>query len=214
MWKSILVIKLENYWKFTPEIEGRYFRLRHIDPPKAPMGWVGQAEPIINTNFHQFYQIQRINGLSVYETFEHIKPPIFTFRKLGFRQQTLTPNNWLIEVEVCIVPVVDLNPEQPPINPGISTTKNVSSVSMNGTTPVRLLPVNTTNSRNGATFYNPSTLRNLIIDTDANINTASAVARVAPNKLYISDFPEWQGEYWGVLDGVGTPSIPVEEYVK
>lgn len=215
MWKSILVIKVGTAWNFTPEIEGRYFRLRHIDPPKSPVGWIGQAEPIINTNFHQFFGIQRINGLSVYECLDLLKPEFFITRKLAFRQGMVAPNNWLIEVEVNLeMPVVDLNPEQPPINPGISTTKNVSSVPMNGTTPVRLLPVNATNSRNGATFYNPSTLRNLIIDTDANINTASAVARVAPGKLYISDFPEWQGEYWGVLDGTGTPSIPVEEYVR
>ncbi len=214
MWKSILVVKLENYWKFTPEIEGRYFRLRHIDPPKSPMGWVGQAEPIANTTYHQFYQIQRINGLSVYETLEYVKPPIFASRKLGFRQQSLVPNNWLIEVEVNLMPVVDLNSDQPLVNPGISTAKNSTSVLMNGTTPIKLLSVNTNNSRNGATFYNSSTLRNLIIDTDSTINTASAIARVAPGKVYISDVPEWQGEYWGVLDGTGTPSVPVEEYIR
>ena len=213
MWKPIVVIKLENYWKFTPEIEGVYFRLRHIDPPKAPMGWIGQAEAIPNTNFHQFFRPQRLNGLSVYETDEYRKPPIFTTRKLGLRQQTLVPNNWLIEVEVNLMPVVDLNPDQPLVNPGVSTSKNVTQVPMNGTTPVRLLAVNTTNSRKNATFYNPSTLRNLIIDTDSTINTASAVARVAPGKVYIADIPEWQGEYWGVLDGSGTPSIAVEEYV-
>lgn len=215
MWKSVIVIKPDITWKFTPEInEGIYFRLRHINPPPAPEGWIAQAEPIPNTNFHLFYQPQRINGLSIFELVELRKPPIFTWRKLAFRQRYKTPNEWLIEIEVYTMPVVDLNPEQPPANPGISTTKNVSSVPMNGTTPVKLLPVNITNSRNGATFYNPSTTRNLVIDTDSNINTASAVARVAPGKLYISDFPEWQGEYWGVLDGPGTPSVPVEEYVR
>lgn len=213
MWKSILVIKIENYWKFTPEIEGKFFRLRHIDPPKAPMGWIGQAESIINTNFHQFFQLQRLNGLSVYEVIEYQKPSIFTTRKLGCRQQTQTPNNWLIEVEVNLMPVVDLNPEQPPINPAISTSKKATTVTMNGTTPVLLLPANTTNSRKSATFYNPSALLNLIIDTDSTINVASGVARVAPGKLYIADIEGWQGEYWGVLDGTGTPVIVVEEYV-
>lgn len=213
MWKSILVIKLENYWKFTPEIEGTYFRLRHINPPKAPMGWIGQAEHIVNTTFHQFYEIERINGLSVYETIKCIKPPIFATRKLGFRQQTQIPNNWLIEVEVCIVPVVDLNPDQPPVNPAISTSKKATTVTMNGATPVLLLPANTTNSRKSATFYNPSTLRNLIIDTDNTINVTSGIARVAPGKLYIADIEGWQGEYWGVLDGTGTPVITVEEYI-
>lgn len=214
MWKSIIVVKVDSYWKFTPEIEGVYFRLRHIDPPRAPMGWIGQAEPILNSNLHQFYQLQRLNGLSVYEIVEYVKPPIFTWRKLGFRQESKTPNNWLIEVEVNLMPVVDLNPEQPPINPGVSTAKNVTQVLMNGTTPVRLLPVNTANSRNGATFYNPSTTRTLIVDTDSTVSVSSAVGRVPPGKLYISDFSEWQGEYWGVLDGAGTPAIPVEEYVR
>lgn len=214
MWKSIIVIKPDKAWKFTPEIEGQYFRLRHINPPPAPLGWVAQAEPILNTNYHTFYKPERINGLSIFEVINLSIPPIFNTRKLAFRQEYRTPNEWLIEVEVYTMPVVDLNPEQPPINPGISTVKNATSVPMNGTTPVRLLPANINNSRNGATFYNPSTLRNLIIDTDATVNTASAVARVAPGKLYISDFPEWQGEYWGVLDGTGTPSIGVEEYLQ
>ncbi len=213
MWKSIIAIKLETTWKFTPEIKGSYFRLRHIDPPRVPRGWIGQVEAIPNTNFHTFYEIQRLNGLSRYEVFQLIKPPIFATRKLAFRQE-LTPNDWLIEIEVCIdMPVVDLNPDQPLINPTISTTKNATSVPMNGTAPVRLLPPNITNSRKNATFYNPSTTRNLIIDTDSTINTASAVARVAPGKIYISDIPEWQGEYWGVLDGAGTTAIAVEEYV-
>lgn len=214
MWKSIIVIKPDKGWKFTPIIEGQFFRLRHINPPLAPLGWVAQAEPISNTNYHTFYKPERINGLSVFELLELHKPLIFETRKLGFRQEYRTPNEWLIEVEVYTMPVIDLNPEQPPINPGISTVKNATSVTMNGTTPVRLLAANTTNSRNGATFYNPSTLRNLIIDTDSTVNTASAVARVAPGKLYISDFPEWQGEYYGVLDGAGTPAIAVEEYLQ
>ena len=217
MWKSILVIKLENYWKFTPEIEGRFFRLRHIDPPKYPVGWIGQAEAIPNTNFHQFFRPQRLNGLSVYETDEYIKPPIFTTRKLGFRQQTQTPNNWLIEVEVCIVPVVDLTPDQPAINPTISTSKIPTTVAVGpaANTAVKLLPINTTNSRKNATFYNPSATRNLYIDTDSTVSMASAVAKVAPGKIYIADIPEWQGEYWGLLDGTGATavSVTVEEYV-
>ncbi len=216
-WKPIVVIKLENYWKFTPEIEGRFFRLRHIDSPKAPMGWVGQAESIINTNFHQFFQLQRLNGLSVYEIAEFIKPPIFAARRLGFRQQAQIPNNWLIEVEISLMPIVDLNPDQPIANPTIATAKNVISVSVGpaAATAVKLLPVNIVNSRKHATFYNPSTTRNLYIDTDSNINTASAIAKVAPGKVYVSDVPAWQGEYWGMVDGTGTTatSVVVEEYI-
>ena len=213
MWKSIIVIKLEGFWKFTPEIQGSWFRLRHIEPPKNPMGWIGQAEPIPNTNFHTYHEPRRVNGLSFYESVHLEKPPIFQTRKLAFRQETRVPNNWLIEVEVYTMPVVDLNPDQPIINPANSSSKISTTVAMNGTTPVRLLPVNTANNRKNATFYNSSTLRNLIIDTDATVNTASAVARVAPGKLYISDFPEWQGEYWGVLDGAGTPATAIEEYI-
>lgn len=213
-YQSLTVIKLDTFWKFTDLIEGSYFRLRHIEAPRSPVGWVAQVEPIPNTNFHLFYNPQRVNGLSFYELLELKIPTVFQSRKLAFRQETRIPNNWLIEVEVCIdMPVVDLNPDQPLVNPTISTSKNATSVPMNGTTPVKLLPVNTTNSRKNATFYNPSTLRNLIIDTDSTINTASAIARVAPGKVYISDIPEWQGEYWGVLDGTGTTSTAVEEYV-
>ncbi len=211
-WKSIVVIKIENFWKFTPEVEGIYFRLRHINPPRSPFGWVGQAEPIPNIDLHTFFNLQRVNGLSTYEVVELRKPPIFTTRKLGFRQEYRNPNEWLIEVEVFTMPVIDLNPEQPPVNPTISTNKIATSVTMNGTAPVRLLTVNTANNRKNATFYNPSNTRNLIIDTDSTINTASAIAKVAPGKVYISDIPEWQGEYWGALDGAGTTATTVEEY--
>lgn len=115
------------------------------------------------------------------------------------------------------MPVIDLTPDQPVINPGIATTKNAVAVSIAGTsnTPVKLLPASTTNTRKHATFYNPSTKRNLYIDTDATINTASAIAKVAPGKVYISDIPNWQGEYWGMLDLSDTvaTNVAVEEYI-
>lgn len=217
MWKSLIAIKLDKTWKFTPEVEGRFFRLRHINPPSSPMGWMGQAEPIINTNFHTVFGIQRINGLSVFELLEINKPVIFESRKLGFRQEYRTPNDWLIEVEVFIMPVVDLTPDQPTINPTIATAKNPTSVPVGPTanTAVKLLPANATSTRKHATFYNPSTTRNLYIDTDSTINVASAIAKVSPGKVYISDIPGWQGEYWGMLDGTGTTavSVAVEEYL-
>lgn len=218
MWKSILVIKLENYWKFTLEIKGIYFRLRHIEPPKTPVGWVGQAEGIANTDFNQVFQIQRLNGLVNYEIIEYRKPPIFESRKLAFRQEPRVTNNWIIEVEVSdIMPVVDLNPDQPIVNPTTSTSKNLIPVPVGpaANTAVKLLPINTANTRKHATFYNPSTTRNLYIDTDSNINIASAIAKVAPGKVYVSDIPGWQGEYWGMLDGTGTTAtnVAVEEYV-
>lgn len=216
MWKSIIAIKPDKGWKFTPIIEGQFFRLRHINPPPSPMGWVGQAEPIPNTTFHTFFGLQRINGLSVFELLELPKPPIFEARKLGFRQEYRTPNEWLIEVEVYTMPVVDLTPDQPVINPAIATSKNPTVVPVGpaANTAVKLLPVNTSNTRKHATFYNPSANRNLYIDTDSTVNTASAVAKVAPGKIYVSDFPGWQGEYYGLLDGTGSTAVnvAVEEY--
>lgn len=217
-YQSLIAIKLDTFWKFTPTVEGLYFRIRHIEAPRSPVGWVAQVEPIPNTNFHLFYNPQRVNGLSFYELLEFKIPPVFQSRKLAFRQESRSPNNWLIEVEVCIdMPVVDLNPDQPIANPATASTKNATSVPVGpaASTAVKLLPVNTTNSRKHATFYNPSTTRNLYIDTDSNINTASAIAKVAPGKVYVSDIPGWQGEYWGMLDGTGSTAtnIAVEEYV-
>lgn len=216
MWKSIIVIKPDRIWKFTPEIEGRFFRLRHINPPSFPMGWIGQAESIPNTNFHTFFQLQRINGLSVFELVELNKPLIFATRKLGFRQEYRTLNDWLIEVEVYNMPVVDLTPDQPVINPAIATAKIPTSVPVGpaANTTAKLLPVNESKTRKHATFFNPST-RNLYIDTDSTINIASAIAKVAPGKVYISDIPGWQGEYWGMLDGTGSTAVTVavEEYL-
>lgn len=181
------------------------------------MGWIGQAETILNTNFHTVFQIQRINGLSVFELLEISKPPVFATRKLGFRQEYRTPNEWLIEIEVYIMPVVDLTPDQPTISPTIATVKNPISVPVgpNASTPVKLLPVSASSNRKHATFYNPSTTRNLYVDTDSTITIASAIAKVAPGKVYISDIPGWQGEYWGMLDGAGTTavSVAVEEYL-
>lgn len=218
MWTSIIAIKLESHWKFTPEIEGVFFRLRHIEAPTNPIGFVGQAELIPNTNLCQVFGVRRLNGLTPYEIIDFQKPQIFETRRLVFRQETRARNNWIIEVEVnSIMPVVDLTPDQPAINPAIATVKNPVSVPVGpaANTPVKLLPENTSKNRKHATFYNPSTTRNVFIDTDSTITTASAIAKVAPGKVYISDIPGWQGEYWGMLDGSGSTavSIAVEEYL-
>lgn len=208
MWKSILVVKLENFWKFTPEIQGRYFRLRHIDPPKAPMGWVGQAEPITNTNYHQFYQIQRINGLSVYETFEYIKPPIFATRKLGFRQQTLVPNNWLIEIEVSLMPSYSLD-DAIPVNSSASSSKNTTSVPVLATV-TKVLAANP--NRKGVKFYSADKLRTIYFDTDNVVNNASAIESITPSKPVCVPTINWTGEWYGISSG-GTVTVEVEEYV-
>lgn len=181
------------------------------------MGWLGQAELIPNTNFHAFFNIQRINGLSLYEILELKNPLIFETRKLAFRQEYRTPNEWFIEVEVYMAPVIDLTPDQPAVNPTISTSKIPTSVSIAGTStaPIKLLTANANGTRKDVTFYNPSTKRNLYIDTDATISTASAVAKVPPGKVYITDLEDWQGEYWGMMDSSDTvPTvIAIEEYV-
>lgn len=217
MWKSIIVVKPDAIWKFTPEVEGQFFRLRHINPPKLPVGWVAQAELIANTDFHQVFAPQRLNGLTTFEILELNKPYVFSSRKLAFRQETRIANDWIIEVEVNLMPVIDLTPDQPVVNPTITTTKIPTSVPVGpaANTAVKLLPINTNNTRKHATFYNPSTTRNLYIDTDSTINTASAIAKVAPGKVYVSDLPEWQREYWGLVDGAGTTAvnIAVEEYI-
>lgn len=207
MWKSILVVKLDNNWKFTPEIQGRFFRLRHIDPPKSPMGWVGQAEPIINTNFHQFIGIQRINGLSVYETFEYIKPPIFATRKLGLRQQTTVPNNWLIEVEVCIVPNYSLD-DPTPVNQLASSTKTVTSVPV-AATPTKILPANPL--RKGVLFVSPDKLKTVYLDTDNVVSNLSAIESLTPSRPQCVPAIDWTGEWWGAASS-GTVTISVEEY--
>lgn len=219
-WEKLGTYNINDFWQFTPIVTAKIFRITHIllginaFRPTAIVALASTEKNELGAT--ETYQPQALKYYLESEIIQFNNVPKNWEHRLGFKQIILSSRNIIIDwrVQVDMSPVVDLNADQPPINPGISTTKNVTSVPMNGTTPVRLLPVNTTNSRNGATFYNPSTLRSLIIDTDANINTASAVARVAPGKLYISDFPEWQGEYWGVLDGTGTPSIPVEEYVK
>lgn len=218
MWKSIIAIKLESYWKFTPDVEGVFFRLRHIEAPSNPIGFIGQAELLPNTNLCQVFGVRRLNGLTPYEIAEYVKPPVFTTRRLALRQESRVINNWIIEVEVSsIMPVVDLTPDQPTISPTIATAKNPSSVAVGpaANTAVKLLSNNATSSRKHATFYNPSTSRNLYIDTDSTINIASAIAKVAPGKVYISDIPGWQGEYWGMLDGTGSTavSVAVEEYL-
>lgn len=208
MWKSIIVIKLEGFWKFTPEIEGSWFRLRHIEPPKNPMGWIGQAEPIPNTNFHTYHELQRVNGLSFYESIHFRKPPIFQTRKLAFRQETRTPNNWLIEVEVCTLPSYALD-DPLPVNPVAASTKNVTTVPI-ATTPTKILPVNS--QRKGLKFYSGDKQKTIYIDTDNVVSATSAIESLTPSKPVCIPAITWTGEWWGI-SSAGTVSIEVEEYI-
>lgn len=208
MWKSLIVIKLEGFWKFTPEIEGSWFRLRHIEPPKNPMGWVGQAEPIPNTSFHTYYEMQRVNGLSFYESVHFKKPPIFQTRKLAFRQETRTPNNWLIEVEVCTLPSYALD-DPLPINPTAATTKNVTTVAV-AASPTKVLPVNS--NRKGIKFYSGDKQKTIYLDTDNVVSATSAIESLTPAKPVSIPFINWTGEWWAI-SSAGTVSIEVEEYI-
>lgn len=210
MWKSILVVKLENYWKFTPEIEGRFFRLRHIDPPKSPVGWIGQAEAIPNTNFHQFFRPQRLNGLSVYETDEYIKPPIFATRKLGFRQQSLSPNNWLIEVEVnLLMPSYPLE-DAPVINPNAASNKVTNKVTVLPTA-TKLASANP--NRTAIKFYTADKFKSVFIDTDNVVAANSAIESVTPSKPVCVPYVIWTGDWYGICSS-GNVEVEVEEYFR
>ena len=207
MWKSIIAIRIDTFWKFTPEVEGSFFRLRHINPPKVPMGWIGQAEAIANTNFHLFYQLQRVNGLSVFELIELTKPPIFETRKLAFRQETKAPNNWIIEIEVADMPSYPL--ETPPItNPVAASIKNVTIVAV-GATPTLLLAANPL--RKDVKFYSTDKTKTIYIDTDKVVSNTSAVDKIDPNSVCIPII-KWNGEWWGISSS-GTVNIEIEEYI-
>lgn len=178
MWQSIIAIKLESFWKFTPEVEGAYFRFRHIEPPKVPLGWVGQAEEILNTNFHQVFDVQRLNGLTGYEIVEYKKPLVFVSRKLAFRQESRTPNNWLIEVEICTMPSYSLD-DPTPINQLAINTKNVSTVPVTSTV-TKILPANP--ARKGVKFYSADKSKTIYLDTDNVVSSTSAIESISPSK--------------------------------
>lgn len=207
MWKSIIVIKPDATWKFTPLIEGTYFRLRHIEVPKSPVGWVGQAEVIANTDFHQLFGIQRLNGLSIYEVLECKKPPVFTARKLAFRQETRTPNNWLIEIEVCTVPNYSLD-DPTPINQLASSTKIVTTVPV-ANTSTKLLSANPL--RKGVLFVSPDKAKTIYLDTDNIVSFVSAIESLTPSKPQCVPSINWTGEWWEVSTS-GTVTITIEEY--
>lgn len=208
MWKSILVIKLETYWKFTPELEGQYFRLRHIEPPKVPVGWIGQAEGIANTDFNQLFQIQRLNGLVTYEIIEYKKPAIFQSRKLAFRQELRVLNNWLIEVEASLMPSYSL--EDPiPVNQSATTTKNVTTVNVTNTV-TKILLANP--NRKGVKFYSADKTKNVYLDTDNVVSATSAIESLTPSKPVCVPIILWTGD-WYAVSSSGTVSVEIEEYL-
>ncbi len=220
-WQEIGHLTLTKDWQYTKQIIGRDFKVVYLTSPLLGANSAGMIAlvdmPIDSTlESTEIFKPQRINSYSISEIIRFPEPPRNWVYRVGIKQLIFAKNSPNCEVKI-YMPVVDLTPDQPTISPTIATAKNPTSVPVgpNANTAVKILSSNTTNTRKHATFYNPSANRNLYIDTDSTINIASAIAKVAPGKIYISDIPGWQGEYWGMLDGAGSTAVPiaVEEYL-
>lgn len=222
-WQQVGHITLSQDWQYINAAMGRNFKIVYessLSLGRNSIGLIALVNKPENDSLEstEIFKPQKFSSYSIAEIIRFPIPPKGWEHRLAIKQLTF-PAQQVTAFEVKIyMPVIDINPDQPAINPAISTTKNPIAVSIPAatTTPVRLLPINATGTRKHATFYNASTKRNLYIDTDSTINNASAIAKVAPGKLYISDIPGWQGEYWGVLaDATDTTAsnITVEEYI-
>lgn len=207
MWKSLIVIRPDIGWKFTPEVEGIYFRLRHINPPRSPVGWVAQAEPIPNTNFHNVFGVQRLNGLSILEVLELQKPFPFQTRKLAFRQETRTANEWLIEVEVYLgMPAYFSTPTSNNSTSNIST----STVAVDNTKSVILSAADST--KIGSTITNNSKLGKLYIQLGGAASLTNYKKGLSYLETYETPF-NWSGEIQGIWDKADAAgSAKVEDF--
>lgn len=221
-WQDLGTFTVSSNWQYTKQVVGQYFKIAYLTSPLLARNSTGtialanMPESDVVDSI-EFFKPQRISSYLPSEIISFPEPLKGWDYRLAIRKLVL-PNQLTIDFTIQIfMPVIDLTPDQPAINPAIATTKNPTSVAVGpaANVAVRLLPVNATNTRKHATFYNPSASRNLYIDTDSTINMASAIAKVAPGKIYVSDIPGWQGEYWGMLDGTGSTatSIAVEEYI-
>lgn len=221
-WSEIGVYTCTHAWQYSKQVNGQDFKIVYLS---SPLDWRNCTAIISLASLDElegesieFFKSQRVNPYLLSEIIRFPKPPKGWDCRLAIKQLAL-PNQQIPDFKIQIfMPVIDLTPDQPAVNPAIATTKNATSVSIPAATTVavRLLAASTGNSRKHATFYNGSTKRNLYIDTDSTINTASAIAKVAPGKLYVSDIPGWQGEYWAVLaDATDTAAsaIAIEEYI-
>lgn len=222
-WQQIGHLALTKDWQYINAAEGRDFKIVYLTSPllgRNSTGLVALVDKPENDSLEstEIFRPQRLSSYSIAEIIRFPQPPIGWANRLAIKQLVFS-TQLINTLEVKIyMPVIDLTPDAPLVNPAISTVKNPVAVSIPAatTTAVRLLPVNATGSRKQATFYNASAKRTLYVDTDSTINIASAIAKVAPGKVYISDIPGWQGEYWGMLaDGNDTTAsnIAVEEYV-
>lgn len=221
-WQEVGIFTLTDRWQYSEPVTGQDFKVIYLSSPIEGRNSTAtialSSLDNVNDESIEFFRPQRINSYLFSEIVRFPAPPKrwnyrLAIKKLSLSKQQIPD----FTIQIFMPPVVDLTPDQPTISPTIATAKNPVSVAVGpaANTPVKLLPVNSTSTRKHATFYNPSTNRNLYIDTDSTINIASAIAKVAPGKIYISDIPNWQGEYWGMLDGTGSTAtnIAVEEYI-
>lgn len=221
-WEQLFDYQLTTNWQYSIPVRGRNFKVQFIyaDVNRNSIILLALANvPSPNTTVEstEFFKPQQIKPLVESEIIRFAEPPKNWRYRIAVKKIPI-PRQPISETRIrFFMPVIDLTPDQPVVNPTIATTKNVVTVPIAGnlTTSVKLLPESATKNRKHATFYNPSTKRNLYIDTDSTINTASAVAKIAPGKIYVSDFPNWQGEYWGMMDGTDTAAtaVAIEEYV-
>lgn len=221
-WQEVGIFTLTDRWQYSEPVTGQDFKVVYLSSPiegRNSTATISLASlDSLNDESLEFFRPQRINSYLSSEIVRFPAPPKRWQYRLAVKKLVLSkqqiPN---FTIQIFMPPVADLTPDQPQVNPTIATTKIPTSVSIAGTStaPIKLLPENTSKQRKHATFYNPSTKRNLYIDTDATISTASAIAKVAPGKVYISDIPGWQGEYWGMLDLSDTvaTAIAIEEYL-
>ncbi len=224
-WRNLGTFTLSSDWQYSEQVKGTHFKVVYLSSPllaRDSTGTIALAnmpESGVNNSI-EFFKPQRITSYLPSEIISFSEPLKGWNYRLAIRKLVL-PNqpttNFTIQI---FMPVVDLSadkPEKPLVNPAISTIKNPISVGVGPTanTAVRLLPVSATNSRKHATFYNTSSDRNPYIDTDSTVTPLSAIAKVAPGRVYISDIPGWQSEYWGMLDGTGSTAetVAIEEYI-
>lgn len=221
-WQKIEQLTLTKDWQVINAARGRVYKITYLSIPELRQNSTGLIALVDRPKDEsldsiEIFRPQRFNSYSISEVIGFAEPPRRWAYRLAVKQLVFSDQPTFSEIEI-YMPVIDLTPDRPLVNPAISTNKNPISVSIPAATAtaVKLLPVNTVGDRKHATFYNASTKRNLYIDTDSTINIASAIAKVAPGKIYISDMPGWQGEYWGLLaDGNDTTAsnIAIEEYL-
>lgn len=220
-WRELFNLRLSANWQYSKPTNIRDFKVEFVyaDVARNSIVLIALANVPSQSNKEstEFFKPQQIKPLVESEIIRFAEPIKGWQYRIAIKQAAI-PRQPLPETRVKVfMPVVDLTPDQPVINPAIATAKIPTSVPVGpaSNAAVKLLPVNSANARKHATFYNPSATRNIYIDTDSTVNTTSAVGKVGPGKIYISDFPNWQGEYWGLLDGTGATAVTVavEEYL-